>query len=307
MKENINTSIGNVNTSSRCSGNKERQPVDCINEVLISNETSFSELIRILCRKPEAIEAANREAEEKLREKREAERRMLYGDDYGMVFGEDKENMKKCDSRPRPFDLRKYESMVARMELPGGGYCEVFSNGYAVYDNGNRKCVIWVPDCGSTTYYFGLLKESEKEYLEQKKELSEDVLGPLPWYQALIIGGENRIEFNMAHPKSKGNSSDSDDPEEWENKGNHRWSCGTHFPNPEEAYLDKEEAEERRRRVREEVNQLRKTQKEAIELCYFEGLTQEEAAKKLGKAQSSVNGRIKSGKEALAKKLEKVI
>ena len=102
-------------------------------------------------------------------------------------------------------------------------------------------------------------------------------------------------------------ASDSDDPEEWESKGNYRWSCGAHFESPEEAYIRKEEAEERRQKVRDEVKQLRPKQREAIELCFFEELTQEEAARKLGKAQSSVNERIKSGKETLAKKLKKVL
>ena len=36
-------------------------------------------------------------------------------------------------------------------------------------------------------------------------------------------------------------ASDSDDPEEWESKGNYRWPCGAHFESPEEAYIRKAE------------------------------------------------------------------
>ena len=63
--------------------------------------------------------------------------------------GEDLEKIEKARHRPRPYELRQFEPMVARIEFRDGGYCEVFSNGYAIYDNGNRKCVVWVPDCGS--------------------------------------------------------------------------------------------------------------------------------------------------------------
>jgi RNA polymerase sigma factor (sigma-70 family) len=188
--------------------------------------------------------------------------------------------------------------MVARIEFASGGFCEVFANAYAVYDNGNRKCVVWVPDCGNATYYFGPLKDKEKEYLDQKKELSEDDLGPLPWYNALVIAGEDRIEYNMAHPKSKGSASDTEDPAEWESKENYRWSCAVHIDGPEEAYLKKEAAEERRKALSEK-------QREAYVMYYEENLTVEEIAEKLGITPAAVSYRLRDARSRFEKNVEK--
>ncbi len=283
---------------------EERQPIDRTNEVLIPNETSFFELINILRRKPEAIEASLIEAEEKEREAREAEegrKRRAYGEDYELIFGEKKnkaEELEKADRRPGSAYLRKYEPMLAKIEFVSGGFCEVFANAYAVYDNGNRKCVVWVPDCGSATYYFGPLKDNEKEYLDQRKELGEDELGPLPWYNALIIAGEDRIEYNMTHPKTKGSASDTENPEEWEKKGNYRWSCGARIENPEEAYLKKEAAAERR-------NALSEKQREAYILYYEENLTVEEIAEELGITPAAVSYRLRDARSRFGKNIEK--
>ena len=259
---------------------EERQPIDRTNEVLISNDTSFSDLIRILRGRPEALAAFRIEVEEKEREAEEERKRKAFGDDYDLMS--DGQGLEKADRRPGAVQLRLYEPMVARVEFPSGGFCEVFTNGYAVYDNGNRKCVVWAPDCGSATYYFGPLKDKEKEYLDQKKELSEDDLGPLPWYHALMIAGEDRIEYNMEHPKSKGSASDTENPEEWESKANYRWSCGAHFDSPEEAYLKKEAAEERRKALTDR-------QREVYVMYYEQGYTQEEIASIIGIRQQNVS------------------
>ena len=275
---------GNVTINQNSQGQQEeRKPLDRTNEVLISNDTSFSDLIRILRGRPEALAASRIEAEEKEREAEEERKRKAFGDDYDLMS--DGQDLEKADRRPGAAQLRLFEPMVAKIEFISGGFCEVFTNGYAVYDNGNRKCVVWVPDCGSATYYFGPLKEKEKEYLDQKKELSEDDLGPLPWYHALMIAGEDRIEYNMEHPKSKGSASDTENPEEWESKANYRWSCGAHFDSPEEAYLKKEAAEERRKALTEK-------QREAYVMYYEQGYTQEEIANILGIAQQSVQDRL---------------
>lgn len=40
------------------------------------------------------------------------------------------------------------------------------------------------------------------EYLKQKDEVGEDVLGPAPWYIAIMTRGEDQIWVNMDHPMS---------------------------------------------------------------------------------------------------------
>ena len=300
MKENSSITInGNVTIKTGSANAGERQPIDRTNEVLIDNNTSFAELINILSSRPEANAAAEYEAEEKTREEEEKRLRRRYGEDYEYVVGKDgAAALEKASRRPGPVQLRTYIPMIARIKIGPDGVCEVFSNGYAIYDNGNRKTVVWVPDCGSTTYYFGALKDKEKEYLKQKDEVGEDILGPAPWYNAVLIAGEDSIQYNMDHPKSKGTASDSEDPEEWEKKGNYRWACGAHFESPEEAYLKKEAAEERRRALTEK-------QREAYVMYYEENLTEEEIAEKLGISVPAVCYRLRDVRSRFEKNTEK--
>lgn len=303
MKESTNITInGNVTINSGCEGIGERQPIDRTNEILIDNSTSFAELMDILSSRPEANSAAEFEAEEKAKEEEEERLRRKYGPDYEYVVGSgnsgERPSMEKAARRPGPVQLRTYIPMIARIKVGPDGVCEVFANGYAIYDNGNRKTVVWVPDCGSATYYFGALKDREKEYQKQKDEVGEDVLGTAPWYNAVLIAGEDSIQFNMDHPKSKGTASDSEDPEEWEKKGNYRWSCGTHFESPEEAYIRKEAALERRRALTEK-------QKEAYILYYEEGYTMEQIAEICGVDWTTIRERLNAAKKIYGKDREK--
>ena len=278
------------------------QSIDRSNEVLIDNSTTFNKLISILLSKPEVAEAAKVEVEEKEQEAKEARLRQVYGEDYDLVFDNKPVVgiLQKAKRRPGPAQLRTSVPRIAAIDAGHDGVCEVYVNGYAIYDNGNRKVVLWVPDCGSATYYFTGLRDNEKEYLNQSSEIGLDVLGDLPWYHALMIAGENRIEYNMDHPKSKGNTSDFD-LEEVDVKPATHWVGSAHFDSPEEAYLKKEAAME----VRKGVEQLKPKQRDAIQLCYFDDLTQEDAAQKLKITQSNVNKRVRKGEKALSGSLKK--
>ena len=52
--------------------------------------------------------------------------------------------------RPTAAKLRRSSE---RLAISQDGRCEVFTDGHAVYDTGDRKCVLWIPDCVSYTYY----------------------------------------------------------------------------------------------------------------------------------------------------------
>lgn len=298
-----------------------RQPIDRTNEVLIDNKTSYNDLLKILSKHTDAVTAANEEMAGRALAKKEAKLRRIYGEDYDrLVSEEEKEKFRRAKHRPGAKQLRAYEPRIAKMEIGSDAVCEVFSNGYAIYDNGDRKTVLWVPGCGNTTYFFTLLKDSEKKPWTEKDEnglehevrmmetscIGEDVLGPSAWYHALRIAGENSIEKNLEHPISKGTRSDFNDLMEWELEEKNFWSCGSHFESPEDAYIKKEEREEKQMKVRKGVSELKDTQREAIELCYFNGLTQQETAEKLGKSQSAVSQRLKTGKTALEEKFKKL-
>ena len=274
-------------------------PIDHSKDVLLDNATTFKELLRVLARNPEVAITGQLEAEEQEREKREAKLREALGEDYDLVI-EKKEERKMPKRRPGARQLRQGYPRVAMIEIGKNARLEVFNNGYAVYDNGNRRVVLWAPDVGSATYYFTGLRDNEKEYLSQKEEIGMDVLGDLPWYHALMIAGENRIEYNMDHPKSKGNTSDFDVGDDDAVPATH-WAGACRFDTPEEAYLKKEAAEE----VRKGVDKLKPKQRDAIQLCYFDELTQKNAAQRLKITQSNVNKRVRKGEKDLSGILKK--
>ena len=259
--------------------------IDRSNEKLIDNNTSFNALLCILANNPEVLVNAKAEAEEREAQEKEEKLRKTYGADYDLVF--DQKAKEKANSmvgnnksrRPGAIQLRTNVPRVAMIEIGENGICEVFSNGYAVYDNGNRKVVIWVPDCGTAKYYFAT----------ETDEITPEVMGEFPWFNAVLIAGEDRIQYNMDHPKSKGNTSDYD-MEDVNIAPAARWIGGSRFDNPETAYLKKEAAEERR-------NLLTDRQREVYEMYFEQGKTTRQIAGELNiqfPAVSKMVARIKN-------------
>ena len=274
--------------------------IDHSNDILISNDTTFAELLRILAANPDVAISAQMEAEEKAEEAKEEKLREIYGEDYDLIFDkkqqEDTEEQtvaEKPKRRPGAIQLRNGYPYIAVMEIGANALLEIFNNGYAVYDNGDRKVVLWVPDCGAVTYYFTGLRDKEKDYLSQHDEVGMDVMGQCPWYNAVLVAGENRIEYNMDHPKSKGNTSDFDMEDDDIKPATH-WVGGAHFDTPEEAYLRKE--------AREEVlNALSEKLGEIYVMKYELGMTQMEIAKHFGVTQVAVHKMLRKIKEELKK------
>ena len=282
-------------------------PIDHSKDVLLDNVTTFKELLRVLARNPEFAITGQLEAEEQEQERREAKLREALGEDYAWVVekneiesdaeaGEMKVEKQKPKRRPGARQLRQGYPRVAMIEIGKNARVEVFNNGYAIYDNGNRRVVLWAPDCGSAVYYFTGLRDNEKEYLSQKEEIGLDILGDLPWYHALMIAGENRIEYNMDHPKSKGNTSDFDLADDVV-PATH-WAGACRFDNPEEAYLKKEAAEERKKALTDK-------QKMTYEMYFEWELTMEEIAKADNVSIGTVQDRLYYIKQKLGRDKEK--
>lgn len=74
--------------------------------------------------------------------------------------------------------------------------CTLFSNGFAIYQNITGRTVVWLPYCKSFTYYFGKLRDSEKDTLTETYELPEGFLESQPWVIAVTLIGDHRIERN---------------------------------------------------------------------------------------------------------------
>ena len=80
--------------------------------------------------------------------------------------------VKKAEKTPTPKKLTESGSPVIA-EDPG---CLVYACGYAVYDNGSGRTVMWLPDCVSFTYYFDEATDAEKGVIPDKDTLPEGML-----------------------------------------------------------------------------------------------------------------------------------
>ena len=73
--------------------------------------------------------------------------------------------------------------------------CVAYSNGYAVYDNGTGRTVLWIPDCTSFTYSFNRMKKGERDSeMKESSDISEKMLESQPWPIGITLIGEHRIE-----------------------------------------------------------------------------------------------------------------
>ena len=288
-------------------------------EHLLDNGNTFFQLMSYLNTCPEMLEAERSAREMKKDEERKARLMERLGEDYKYFvedsetdidagYDEDSEGLcedwnedsedtdesekkefKNGQHRLSAEGLRENYRLIAHRDM-GDGYCDVFSNGYGIYDDGNRQTILWVPDCAENTCYFNPLKDSEKEYLPQKDEVDPRLLGGSPWYVAVMLGGADRITWNMNRPKSKTTMSDMDRKSAEESTDSLRqgYVSGSHFDNPESVYIRKETLRE----LRAVMDLVTREQLEAYQYYYDEGYTEEAIGEILGIDASNVCRRL---------------
>ena len=110
--------------------------------------------------------------------------------------------------------------------------CTVYSNGFAVYDNGSGRTVIWLPDCTSFTYVFARPKSSEDGKIPYKKQISDEMLESLSWFMAVMLIGDHRVENNLMNRKSSRKGAKDYDTDDYGDK------CGEAEEAVEEEYRD---------------------------------------------------------------------
>lgn len=180
--------------------------------------------------------------------------------------------------------------------------CLVYSNGYAVYENGSGRTVLWLPSCVSFTYHFNPLKESEiGGEIKEICDLPEGLLENLPWAIAITLIGDHRIEILSMQRKGdrKQNKSlirgdneegdameNMDEQEDFLQKG-YTWREDQFGESPETVYLRKETREKM-------LASMTEKQREVFILYYQYGYTQQEIANMIGIAKQSVNDRLNS-------------
>jgi len=161
----------------------------------------------------------------------------------------------------------------------------VYANGYAVYDNGSGRTVVWVPSCTSFTYYFDPMKESEKGgEIKQSIDLPEGFLESQPWVLALTLIGDHRVEQNsMNRTGSRTGTKDYDSDDNGDKDGDaedvieksyqneYDWREDQVGEDPETIYIRKETR-------REMLERMTERQREVFILYYKYGYTQQEIA-----------------------------
>ena len=184
--------------------------------------------------------------------------------------------------------------------------CKVYANGYAVYDNGSGRTVVWVPSCTSFTYNFDKMKESEKG--GESIDLPEGFLESQPWVIALTLIGDHRVEQNsMNRTGSRTGTKDYDSDDNGDKDGDaedaleksyrneYNWREDRIGEDPLTIYIRKETR-------REMLECMTDKQREVFILYYQYGYTQQEIAEMLGSARTTIMHRL----EGAVKKVKKV-
>ena len=185
----------------------------------------------------------------------------------------------------------------------------VYSNGYAVYDNGSGRTVVWVPACTSFTYYFDKMKESEKGgEIKETFELPEGLLESQPWPIAVTLIGDHRVEMNMMNRTGSRTGTrdydsddngdkdgDAEDAVEKSYQNEYNWREDQIGEDPETIYIRKETR-------REMLESMTEKQREVFILYYQYGYTQQEIADMLGISKQSVNERLEGSVRKVRKK-----
>lgn len=201
----------------------------------------------------------------------------------------------KAGKMPTPREL--FETAGAPIADMNG--CTLFSNGFAIYQNVTGRTVVWLPYCKSFTYYFGKLRDSEKDTLTETYELPEGFLETQPWVIAVTLIGDHRVEANsMNRTGSRKDTTDYDSADNGDKDGDaeqamadpyrraFNWYDGRMGENPQDAV-------ERRETREEMLADMTDKQREVFVLYYRDGMTQEEIARMLGVSKMSVNERLR--------------
>ncbi|MBQ8133876.1 MAG: sigma-70 family RNA polymerase sigma factor [Clostridia bacterium] len=184
--------------------------------------------------------------------------------------------------------------------------CTVYSNGFAVYDNGSGRTVLWLPDCTSFTYIFAKPKASEEGMMPYKEEIPDEMLESLSWFTAVTLIGDHRVENNLMNRKSGRSMSVNYDAYDYDDKhyadddekdpyrGAFFWTDGRFGENPLDALIREE-------RNREILAAMTDKQREVFLLYYKDGYTQQQIADMLDVDQTSVRDRLDGGLKKIKK------
>ena len=189
---------------------------------------------------------------------------------------------------PTAKQLRETDQMILSQPLSDGDI-RVFASGFAVYRSDCHTAVLRVDRVSTHTY----------EFATSDKSLS---LGDQPWAPALMLAAEKRMEDFQADRLSRRCVGFMDDCDE-ENAEDREPSdavvvAGT--DDVEKAVVDKLD-----NRMERMLGCLTVRQRQVVEMYYFEELTQQEIADKLGIVRRVVGHTLEDAISKLQKSQEK--
>lgn len=174
------------------------------------------------------------------------------------------------------------EEPVAVREIGPDGSLSVYPGGYAVYSNGSGTTVVSICECGEYTYRF---HDGEDDLPTESRLL----LDGEDWSVVVALKGEEQIEANLINRKG-------------DRKGSRQYVEDWEHIRVEEEAPDVLDAIIQRDMLSELLDCLTERQREVITAYFFDGLTQQQIADKLGIAKQSVNENLK----AAIKKMKKI-
>ncbi len=174
------------------------------------------------------------------------------------------------------------EEPVAVREIGSDGSLSVYPGGYAVYSNGSGTTVVSIGECGEYTYRF----HDGEDGLPTESRL---LLDGDDWSIAVALKGEEQIEANLMNRKG-------------DRKGSRQYVEDWEHIRVEEEAPDVLDAIIQRDMLSKLLDCLTERQREVVTAYFFDGLTQQQIADKLGIAKQSVNENLK----AAIKKMKKI-
>lgn len=178
------------------------------------------------------------------------------------------------------------EEPVAVREIGPDGSLSVYPNGYAVYSNGSGTTVVSIGECGEYTYRF----HDGEDGLPTESSI---VLDGDDWSVAVALKGEEQIEANLMNRKG-------------DRKGSRQYEEDWEHIRVEEEMPDVLEAVIQKDMLSELMDCLTDRQREIVTAYFFDELTQQQIADKLGVSQSTVKITLDRGLTNLKKNFSKI-
>lgn len=166
-----------------------------------------------------------------------------------------------------------------------GTTLNVYRNGFYTYTKDRHTSILRVDGFHQLRYSFqdgtGCVVD-EAEYIESS------------YFIGLSVNGENQWECNEGKRRNYRHEFYIDGDGE-------DWNDGCAVPSAEDEIMEREDEREEHERLRQAMDQLTNRQREIVILYYFQKLTQEEIAKRLGTSRPNITQTIKRCVDLLKK------